>query len=128
MRIEYRTIEGEVIERIIEYGEITVNDIDKLALQYLEKTGREPEAVFLEIKSYWKIQQDMMAQARYSMTSTMHPSGMNMTAFMLSMGPVPIVPVKDAYVPVLVGSYAEFDDNDVHKIFEDIVMKGFDRV
>ena len=128
MRIEYRTIEGEIIERYInpELG-VTINDIDCLAMQYLEKTNRMPDKVFL---SYTAMANILKSTSRHHVASTSGTFGIGMeiAMFQLSDGAVHVDVIQDTYIQILVGSQAEFEDNNIHKIFEEIVLKDCERV
>ncbi len=126
MHIQYRTVEGELIERIVEY-DITINDIDCLAMQYFEKTGREPDAVFMDVKEYWNLQQSVAVSARNHSASISSVGGATNMQLMLSMGIVPVKPVRNSYTPILVGTEIEYQDNDINKVFEETVLKDCDR-
>ena len=125
MLIEYRTIEGEIVSRYIDSDHLTINDIDCLTNQYFEKTGRIPSKAFIDLSTYAQLQKDMSVQVRNYAQPT--PSGLLEMKFYLSLGTVRAVVVRSSYIPVLVGSKAEFEDNDMHKIFEETVLKDCDR-
>jgi hypothetical protein len=123
MLLEYRTIEGEVITYYldIERG-VTINDIDALATQYLAKTGRIPEGVFLRADVFSQLMKDVAATMRYQSGGTNSGATAGITAFWLTIGHIYAKPIVGAYVPVLVGSAEEYKDNDWYRIFEEVVL------
>ena len=131
MRIEYRTVEGATIERIIddERG-ITVDDVDCLAMQYYEKTNRIPECVYIEACHYNKILKDMSSIHNYQ---HLKPLEIGVSSFlnvkiMTSMGAIQVQPIYSSFIPVLVGTSFEYKDNDINTLFEEIILKDCERV
>lgn len=125
--IAYRTSEGEIIKYIVSQDYATVSDIDQIALQYFEKTGREPEQVFMDIRWLSKLMHDMAPQMRHTSFNSAPSTVPSITSFWLSIGNVTVVPVSNSYTPILIGSRVEFDDNDINKIFEETVLKDCER-
>ena len=124
MRIEYRTIEGELIEYTID-GDVTVSHINDIACRYLEKTYRDPEAIFMDAYLY----AEFCKKNSNSYTPILHHSLRDSNIRLrLSVGDLPVYPIPYSYTPVFVGSRVEFDDNNINKIFEEVVLKDFDRV
>lgn len=119
-RVEYRTVDGERIERLINLDSgITIEGIDSLACQYLEKTGRQPETVFLRQDLYARLCADLIP-VRYATNSNPH----HIKSFWLATGYTHVVAVPNAHIPVFVGSKEEFIDNDLNQVFEDVVLLG----
>lgn len=124
--IQYRTIEGEVINYTIAQDYATVSDIDQIAMLYFEKTGREPEKVFMDVRWLSQLMNDMAPQYRGTQLNPT-PGGHNVVSFWLSMGNITVTPVSNSYTPIFIGSKTEYDDNDINKIFEETVLKDCDR-
>jgi hypothetical protein len=122
MRIEYRVQEG-IISYLTKGDVPTVEDINNVAMRYLEKTNRTPEYVFLHLPILTEITKQFQSTARYNPSFNGHVVDMSITSFMLSTGQITVLPIMHSDVPVLVGSRQEFDDNQIHKLFEEIVLK-----
>jgi hypothetical protein len=128
MLIEYRTIEGEIIKcRIDPERGVTISDIDYLAMEYFEKTNREPQLAFLSYPTMANILKSTAPHYVAASTGT-YGIGMSVSSFNLSMGTVTVVVVANSYIPVFVGSQTEFDDNNINELFEEIVLKDCERV
>lgn len=128
LSVEYYTIEGQLIQRFIDMDRgVTVEDIDYMAMQYFEKTGRIPEAIFIDLESMSKIQKSMASNMRYSNPASSGVAAYTISAFHLSMGSVSVVPVRNAYTPIFVGSHYEYNENDINRIFEEVVLKDCER-
>lgn len=124
MRIEYRTIEGKLITYIIE-DEITIDDINNITLQYTEKTYRQPEKIFIDAEAYSQLVKRIETENGGMWRS---PNlGLNVLTLHLSIGTFTITPIGSSYIPILVGTQVEFEDNNMNKIFEEVVLKDCER-
>jgi hypothetical protein len=119
MNILYRTIEGEVIEYIIE-EELTVSHIDRISMMYYEKTSRIPDCIFIDMAHYARLI-NKIGQRIHGPTAA--PFGSTVLGFQLSMGFCRVEPMLCSYIPILAGSRVEYDDNNFNKIFEETVLK-----
>jgi hypothetical protein len=122
-KIEYYTLEGELISYEL-HDPITPNCIDQLARLYLEKTNRFPTQVFIRQDLYSILRRDAATTIRYRSPQS-HDNMYDfhaITAFNSSIGNINIILVQDAYVPLLVGNHFEYNNNNVNKIFEEVVL------
>jgi hypothetical protein len=125
-RIEYRLPDGYVFDYTIDHSiGITTEHIDRLVCLYFEHIGDLPEAVFIRTDLFAGYMRRMMNIARYNGPNS--SSGMNSVNMWLSVGQVPVKTIPDAYIPLLIGSQKDYDDNNINWLFEDIVLKDCER-
>jgi hypothetical protein len=117
-KIEYYTIEGNLISFEIDRC-ITLSSIDKLAILYVENTNRYPTQVFIRCDLYSILMRDMANITGYQRADLNFPS---MVSFNSSVGNLEVIALQDAYVPLLVGNHFEYDNNNVNRVFEEVVL------
>jgi hypothetical protein len=125
-RIEYRLPDGYKFEYLIDkLVGVTTNDIDRLACMYLEHTGVFPETVFIRYDLYTAYVDSMTGIMRYNGAPL--TNGFAVTQVWLTVGRVEIKPIVDAYIPLLVGTQQDYDDNDLNWLFEEIILADCER-
>lgn len=124
--ISYRLPDGHVLQCVIDFDRgICTEDIDSLACQYFEHTKRMPDRVFMRHDLFYDYMKTTMINSRLSGVPVGGGSFLGV-AIWLSIGQIPVVPIVDSYIPLLVGSQQEFDDNNLTKVFEETVLAGCD--
>jgi hypothetical protein len=125
-RVEYRLPDGHKFEYLIDKTRgITTHDIDRLACMYFEHTGKFPETVFIRYDLYRAYLQSTADTMKC--VGIPEPSGFTVTRVWLTIGMVQVKPIVDAYIPLLVGTQQDYDDNDLNWLFEEIVLADCER-
>lgn len=124
--VAYRLPDGHIFEYTIDHRiGITTGDIDRLACSYFEHTGNLPETVFIRTDLCVKYVNSMVSIQRY--TAPNMSNGINHMSMWTSIGQVPVKTNDDAYIPLLIGSQKDYDDNNVNWLFEEIVLRDCER-
>ena|SRR3972149_2110499 len=119
--IEYVTLEGKKISYIVRDGGVTMSDIDNIACRYFEETGRVPDRVFLDLRWYSQLRKELaptmgsLSRSRYEKRDF----GYSQFTLYLTICVLPVIPIVNSHIPVLVGTQGEFEDNDFYKVFEE---------
>ena len=125
-RIEYRLPDGYVFEYMIDHSVgVTTNNIDSLICLYFEHTGNLPETIFIRSDLWSKYICYMQGNAQYTALGTF--SGAHIVSMWTSVGQVPVRTIADAYIPLLIGTQRDYDDNNINWLFEEIVLADCER-
>jgi len=127
-RVEYYTAEGQLIEYQLT-GDI-IQDLDNVARLYYENTNRFPEYIFMDTVFYADMCKKLFVQAGYvnGAFSNNIPVSHNTISIWLSTGNFNVKPIPELYCTIFVGSKTEMEQNNIDKLFEDIVLKDCDRI
>ena len=115
-KIQYYTLEGNLISFEVDRY-ITLSSINELTLLYVASTNRFPTQVFVRYDLYSILIHDISKTGTVPTTYSLSKMG-----FRSSVGNLEVIPVQNAYLPLLVGNYFEYDNNDVNKVFEEVVL------
>ena len=125
MLIQYRTLEGYTITHDAD-DVPSIEDVGEVMGQYMEITKRDPEYLYVSYPIYADMQKQFMPGIYNPMPN--NGLGNNITSFVTFFGEIRIKPMLHTDTPFLIGTEAEYYDNQVHKLFEEIVLKDFDRI
>lgn len=127
-RVQYRLPDGHIFEYVIDHSVgITSEMIDDLTREYFDHTGQVPEIVFVRTDMYVNYLRNLIGVARYSGYDAQSALGMNSLIFWSSIGQVAIRTVPDAYIPLLIGTQRDYDDNNINWLFEETILKDCER-
>lgn len=128
LHIQYTTAAGIAISYFID-GVVCMDDINNLAMFYAQHHPKIlPDSVFLRVNVYTDFMKMMGGQARI-LTADEFNQGAQHMVINTGCGPLVLYALPWAWQgpEVLVGTKEDYDEYDIDKIFEKVVMKDFER-
>lgn len=128
MKIEYRLKNGFLMSYDVQLDSknLLVSDLDALCQMYERETGLCPEFIFVEFNIFIKfIKKAIRSVNTYDPIASNR--GLEGVRFAFCCGAVSVVPLMNPHTPIFVGSREEYDNNDIDKAFEEIVLKDCER-
>jgi hypothetical protein len=122
--VEYRLPDGHVFKYTIDHHVgITTEHIDKLCSKYYEHSGLIPEIIFVRTDMWAAYLCNMNGLTRFNVPVG-SKYGLNVVQMYTTIGCIYVKHIVDAYIPLLIGTQKDYDDNNLNWLFEEIVLDG----
>jgi hypothetical protein len=123
--ISYRLPDGHIFEYTLDHEKgVSTSDIDGLVCAYFEHTHKVPDMIFIRHDLFTGYLHRIAVSARFVGGGAPPNPGLSSITMWLSLGQIPVTTIMDAYIPILVGTQADYDDNNLNWIFEETVLAG----
>lgn len=123
VKIFYRLQNGQIIDYNLDLTNgLSVHDIEKLCLLYVENSMCFPENAYIEFKLFAEFAKKLI-RSSHAYSPNVSQKGIVGITLRCSGGTINLIPKHDPYIPILVGSDVDYQDNNFYDFFEKSLTK-----